>query len=633
MSAAVTAATVTANPALRPVHLLYVPTLYCNLSCSYCYLGKQTTLADLKGDAARAVQTLDDALTKLAAAGVLAFNVSLHGGEVTTLPPVVLDTLFGRIRSHYLSHFDAINALGHKKMAPHLKTNLYKFAPLYDLFDRHKVSISASIDLPLKLHAAHRTTRQGADWLARTQDNLRLLARYPHSKKLSATLSAEHLADIPALIDDIWFIHRELGFDMNQFNLMFAFASALNAENKGEAILIPASEAQQVALYAALHQAFVGTELEEGLRRHWFDEFTPSYCTNALNCGERFYLLQSDGEVYSCVRGQGIPAFRYGNIYQDSVESILATGARKISLQHQASGLADACRQCDQLSRCHTGCPVVKYQQREALQAANLDSPPAPVRSYTCALQQQLYRDNPRAYPPDTADYQAQYARWYIQKMHPALHFAQGAQTAPPSPLANAGILLPNDLVQDKNTLGALIAADPLLGALYSDTAFVLEIDGELLPLSSQLLKPQRDWYTLTPADAIRLHVRRDLFSAGCDDLLRNTLYLQLLRDTPVVYGDEQRTKQEHVFTYQLFYNLLESSDRAVELGGDYLMADLTGLLALHSAHYQREVRNNLFVTTQYLRDYHYQKQKNNAFYHIQAINLPFQNFEFYYLG
>jgi len=38
-----------------------------------------------------------------------------------------------------------------------------------------------------------------------------------------------------------------------------------------------------------------------------------------------------------------------------------------------------------------------------------------------------------------------------------------------------------------------------------------------------------------------------------------------------------------------------------------------------------------LFVTTGQLREYHYQKQKNNAFYHIQAINLPFQNFEFYW--
>ena len=41
---------------------------------------------------------------------------------------------------------------------------------------------------------------------------------------------------------------------------------------------------------------------------------------------------------------------------------------------------------------------------------------------------------------------------------------------------------------------------------------------------------------------------------------------------------------------------------------------------------------NNLFFTTTALREYHYQKQKNNAYYHIQAINLPFQNIEFYYI-
>jgi uncharacterized protein len=307
-------------PTMRPIHLLYVPTLACNLGCTYCYLGKQTTDAAVKADAEQAVATLRHTLAQLEAANVLAFNVSLHGGEVTMLPDAVLDELFTLIRGHYLQHFDAISALGHNKMAPHIKTNLYKFAALYDLFDRHKVSISASIDLPLALHEQHRPTVSGKGWLARAHEHLRLLAAYPHAKKISATLSAIHLADPQALIADIWFIHRELGFDMNRLNLMFAFPSALNAARHGPEVLEPASEAQQVALYEALHTAFAGTELEEGLRRHWFDEFTPSYCTNAVNCGERFYLLQGDGNVYSCVRGQGLPEFHYGNVFTDSIE-------------------------------------------------------------------------------------------------------------------------------------------------------------------------------------------------------------------------------------------------------------------------------------------------------------------------
>ena len=45
-----------------------------------------------------------------------------------------------------------------------------------------------------------------------------------------------------------------------------------------------------------------------------------------------------------------------------------------------------------------------------------------------------------------------------------------------------------------------------------------------------------------------------------------------------------------------------------------------------------RTSQTTCFFTTTELRDYHYQKQKNNAYYHIQAINLPFQNIEFYYM-
>ncbi|MBK7001167.1 MAG: radical SAM protein [Rhodoferax sp.] len=592
------------------MHLLYVPTLCCNLSCSYCYLGTQTSEAALRLDAQRAMPTLRHTLDALEQAGVLAFNVSLHGGEVTTLPQAVLGELFTLIRRHYLQHFDAINALGHKKSAPHIKTNLFRFAPLYDLLDKHKVSISASIDLPLALHALFRTTRSGSDWLARTLENLRLLARYPHAKKISATLSATHLADIPALINDIWFIHRELGFDMNQLNLMFAFGSELNRAAKGDATLVPASAAQQLQLYQALNAAFMGTELEEGLRRNWFDEFKPSYCTNAFNCGERFYLLQSDGNVYSCVRGQGIEAFHYGNVFEQPILDILDNGARKIALLHQQHGFDAACQSCTHLSLCHTGCPVVKFQHRNA-------------RSYTCELQQQMYADNPRSYPADTPSEQARYAQEYRLAMHPSLAFA-----APAVPVAQQ-LMLPNDLTDAKNTLPALIAADPLLQVLFSNTVFLLELADETIALDSQLFKQQRTIHTLAAGDRILLHLRRDVLAANCSETIRNTLYLQLLRDTPVVYGDEQRTKQEHIFTYQIYANCLQTSAR---LGADYLQVDLSELLAMHRAHYQRGVLNNLFVTTFFLREYHYQKQKNNAFYHVQTANLPFQNFEFHYL-
>ncbi len=598
----------------RLIHLLYVPTLACNLGCRYCYLGRQTDRPAPLLDADRAVSTLRAALSAFEDAEVLPFNVSLHGGEPTLLPSSVLEELFGIIRRHYLDHYDALTSQGFRKSAPHLKTNLYNFHRLYDLFVRHKVSISASIDLPLALHGRYRTTRAGRSWLPRTLENLRLLAGYPHEKKISCTLYDEHLEDIPAIVADIRRIHDDLGFDMNRFNIMFGFESAHNRASldcRGLAPLHPAGDSRQIALYHALRDRFLGSDLEEGLKRNWFDEFTPSYCTNALNCGERFMLLQSDGTVWSCVRGQGLDSCRFGNILTDTVPQILAEGRARMAFLHQQAGLAAECRQCTHLHLCHTGCPVVKLQKGQA-------------SSYTCALQREIYRDNPRICPPLDPERQKQVEREYRLAIHPALATAESEEPG----RAGSPLVLPNDLAETKNSLTGIIAADPVLKELYSDSAFQLVLNSERHLLRSQILRPGRELFSIGPADRVELLVRRDIFMVHCSEPLRNTLFLQMLRDTAVVYGDEQRRKQEHLFSHQLFCQHLKASEN---LGDQWSELDLMPLLMLHRNLFRQGVLNNLFATTGFLRDYHYQKQRLNAFYHIQAINLPFQNLEFFW--
>ena len=598
----------------RQVHLLYVPTLACNLGCRYCYLGEQTGTNSLQADAGRAVYTLKQALAAFLQAGVLPFNVSLHGGEPTMLPKRVLGELFTTITRHYLDHYDELTARGYRKAVPHIKTNLFNFHQLHDLFVQHRVSISASIDLPLALHGTYRTTRNGRSWLPRTMDNLRLLADYPHSKKISATFYSEHLNDIPAIIADIRMLHEEIGLDMNSFNVMFGFESGQNQgalSNSNRRALQPASEEQQLALYEALRCEFMGTALEEGLRRSWFEEFTPTYCTNSVNCGERFLLLQGDGSVWSCVRGQGLAECSYGNILQDPVEQILAAGQGRIARLHQQAGLADDCRRCAYLHYCHTGCPVVKLHKGSS-------------RSYSCALQLAIYRDNPLTWPPQPSlEAQQAVAREYLATMHPALAIAEAGQLP-----QREGLVLTDELLNRKNSLKELVAADPVLAELYSDDAIIVAINEEHQPLRSQILSPQRTLYSITGDDRVVLHVRRSLFNANCSETVRNTLHLQLLRDTAVVYGDEQRSKQEHLFTHELYYRQLEASSL---FGEEFVMADISGLLRLYGGLFRRGVLNNLFVTTGRLRAYHYEKQQANAFYHIQAINLPFQNLEFYW--
>ena len=64
------------------IHLLYVPTMACNMACKYCYLEDNTNddYKDLKP-----LDTLEYFINKFKERNVIPFNISLHGGEVTTL--------------------------------------------------------------------------------------------------------------------------------------------------------------------------------------------------------------------------------------------------------------------------------------------------------------------------------------------------------------------------------------------------------------------------------------------------------------------------------------------------------------------------------------------------------------------
>ena len=117
---------------------------------------------------------------------------------------------------------------------------------------------------------------------------------------------------------------------------------------------------------------------------------------------------------------------------------------------------------------------------------------------------------------------------------------------------------------------------------------------------------------------------------ALADYPVNNALMIQLLSGDTVVYGDEQREKQEHIMTHQVFKRTLAAQPSPRE--GFYCL-DLMPLLALYGDALSRSKPNNFFFTTTDLRDYHYTKQKNNGYYHHEAMNLPFPNVELFYLN
>jgi len=567
------------------IHLLYVPTMNCNMKCRYCYLGENTS--ELRSDKGY-LETLEYAVGKFREADVIPFNISLHGGEVTTLSQENFREIVEYISNYYKENGQLLFENGFKVSKPHIKTNLYHIEKHIDTIRDFDVSISGSLDLPFSLHDEYRITKGGEGTLKTILKNISLLASLPNKKKVSSTIFKEHFERIDELVEDIKYLAENTCLDMNDFNFMIGFEPQTESEVKLHAL----PEEDQVELYRRMHKEFSGTSLEAGLRNAWFAEFTPAYCTNCDNCGEKFFLLEKNGDIYSCVRGQGNPDFYYGNIYKDSVEEILNTAAEKVFIAHNRQGITEECISCEHLHLCKTGCPFVKNVYGSS-------------KSYTCLLQKEIYRDEDYDAIPDG------FAYYYLMKNHP-LRASEYTEKH-----------------YEENSLPDLIEKDTKLKAVYDPNAFILSVDGQEYKLESQLLKSTRDFIFIGEKSIVKIYVREDVMDALSDYPTNNSLFIQLLSGDTVVYGDEQREKQEHIMTHQIFKGTLASwgSDKP-----GFLCADLSGLLALYGDRLSKTNVNNLFFTTAALRDYHYAKQKNNGFYHINAMNLPFQNIELYYI-
>lgn len=563
------------------IHLLYVPTMNCNMQCTYCYLGDQTR--ELRCEHG-VVETLAFAVDKLAKSHVMPFNISLHGGEVTTLSREDFRSVIDYIHNYYRENRSLLQHCGFKVGRPHIKTNLFGLDRHIDTIRDYQVSISGSLDLPLSLHRQCRVTKGGGDTLEKILANIGLLKDLPNKKKVSATIFREHFERLDEMIRDIRYLADNTCLDMNDFNFMVGF---------GDGAMTPMSQQEQVELFEKMQEAFTGTDLQPGLEGAWFAEFNQGYCSNCDLCGERFFLLERNGDIYSCVRGQGDPDFYYGNIYRDSVEDILRKGVTQSFLAHRRVGFHEDCAQCKYLHLCRTGCPYVKNVYQSS-------------KSYTCLLQQRIYEKNGEA-PAG-----AEYPQVYLERVHPQL--AQSyASSLPPA----------------ENSLPWLIQRDEKLQQVYDPEGFVLQLDGSDYPLHSQLLKNNRDVLFLQDTSELVLYVRRDRLEALAEHPINNALYMMLLSGEMVVYGDEQREKQMHVMTHQIFQGMLETWDS--DRPGYYRVA-LMPILLPYLKTLPQDSPANLFFTTTALRDYHYQKQKNNGFYHMAALNLPFQNIEFYYI-
>ena len=451
------------------IHLLYVPTMACNMCCKYCYLEDNTKDEKTKYTA---LETLEYAINKFKASDVIPFNISLHGGEVTTLSKNEFHDIIKFISDYYEENKNEIKEAGFKVGNPHIKTNLYDLEKHIKTIKEFNVSISGSLDLPLKLHDEYRITKGNKKTLDKILGNIKLLQDIPNKKKVSSTIFKEHYSYIDDIINDIKFLHKNTCLDMNDFNFMIGF------DYNSNGILHHITEEEQVEFYKKMHEEFDGTDLDSGVNGAWFDEFGPEYCSNCDNCGEKFFLLEKNGDIYSCVRGQKNKDYYYGNIYENSVEDILSTAYKKIFINHNKEPFNEECRKCGYLYLCKTGCPFVKNNYKSN-------------KSYTCKLQQELYND--RNFQKD--NYNDDFVYQYISKMR----------------IEDLSNFIPKKNSDFTPSLEEIINSDSKLKYIYADDVFILKVDNIEYNLSSQIIKDIREFLYIVPNSEVKLYMKKNM--------------------------------------------------------------------------------------------------------------------------
>ena len=179
------------------------------------------------------------------------------------------------------------------------------------------------------------------------------------------------------------------------------------------------------------------------------------------------------------------------------------------------------------------------------------------------------------------------------------------------------------ELFEYKNSLQGILERDSNLKKLYKDGAIKLVLNDEIGDLYSAVFTHKSVSIDLFNDDVLKLFITDEYFTIESHEESKD-LYIMFLNQDMVVYGDEQRTKMRHIAEYIIPFEKLTKVD------GGYIY-DITYMFKETSDKFMEGVHNLVSITTQRARAAHYSKQKNNAFYHLEAINLPFHEFWFSY--
>lgn len=315
-------------------YLIFVPTLRCNLSCSYCQVSRANENA-LGYDWSE--ETLDAVLRRLDELPGDRIKIEFQGGE-PTLRPDLIEAVIGRCERFETRQFV-------------ICTNLQRIDDrILRIFDREDVHISTSLDGDERTHQANRTG--SVDATSAFHRNLAAILKRHGPGRIAALPTIDPLA--PPAIDDLIDSYADRGFD--SIYLRPINYQGFARKRHGDAL------AQDFRWYR-YHRAFVMRLIE----RNWNDgsrvleESYFSLCLrrifrpgldrhvdlrNPNPMGMDYIVVDHDGRVYPTDEARmlarsGIIDLSIGDVFDG-----WDTEARTTLNQHSSNLFDPACRRC-----------------------------------------------------------------------------------------------------------------------------------------------------------------------------------------------------------------------------------------------------------------------------------------------
>jgi His-Xaa-Ser system radical SAM maturase HxsB len=313
-------------------YLILVPTLRCNLACSYCQVSRAN-------EHARGFDWSDETLAKvLEFIGEIdspAIKIEFQGGEPTLRPDLISRVI------------DVCDRFEERQFV--ICTNLHRLdEPILELLDRPDVFISTSLDGDLATHDRQRTKGEGANFFA----NLEELRRRYGPGKIHAlpTIDGGSPPDPDSLIDAF-----------ARFGFTSIFLRPINYQ--GFARKRHRESREQDSSWRAYHEAFV----RKLIARNWADraqvleETYFSICLrrifkpgserhvdlrNPNPAGEDYLLIDYDGTIYPTDEARMLTRSRVIDLSLGRVGEDWRGETWRLLNEHSTNQFASACKRC-----------------------------------------------------------------------------------------------------------------------------------------------------------------------------------------------------------------------------------------------------------------------------------------------